>query len=157
MRHFAFAFICIVASDNCAFAQEENPFKDILKAPAELKIAEDDDKPTALRKQLYNAAHAEIRTRYNYWLQGVGEIDGLLDSVNRFHNVREEIEPKSDPRRNLEQKIAYFLELEKQSTTIQLTNAKLHAHREIDKREATSFRIAAQLELERLKKSASAN
>ncbi len=91
-------FILLVAAStfvlgNFAGAQVNNPFADVLKSPSELKVDEKDDEPTALMKRCFNAAHNEMRIRYNYWLQDVGEIDGFLASIERLHKVRIEMGP----------------------------------------------------------------
>jgi hypothetical protein len=149
MRFFAIALVAM-CTVNSAYAQEDNPFANILKTKTELKSVGTDDKVTELLKQSYNATHAEIRTRYNYWLQGVGEFDGLLDSINRFQSIRVEVEGKPDARRFAEQKVSFAKEIEKQSDTAK-SNGHLAAQGDIDKRAATSFRLAAELEVERLK------
>ena len=139
-----FAICCL----NCAIGQEENPFGDILNRPTTIDILDTDDKLTILLKRSYNATHAEIRSRYNYWLQGIGELSALLDAIDRFHSLRIETAPKRNARRSSEQKLAFAEEIERQCAT---SKVRFEAIREINQRAATAYRISVELELERLR------
>ena len=146
-----FAAVIVILAANPSLGQQFDPYSSILQAPTEIQRSDTDKRMMALLKEGYNATHVEIRTRYNYWLQGLGDISGLLDSINRFHLLRLEIEGEPDVRRFAEQKLAFAKEIEAQ-TARGKSKAKFEAIREIDECSTRAFRIAAELELERLKK-----
>ena len=83
----------------------------------------------------------------------MGDVDGLLDSITRFQAVRAAIEPKPHPRRFAEQKVAFAGEIEKRCATIKLSKSKYQALIDIDTSAATSYRIQAELDLAKLKRS----
>ena len=147
-----FAVVIMILAANPSLGQQVDPYSSILQAPTEIQRSATDEKTIALLKEGYNATHVEIRTRYNYWLQGVGEISGLLDSINRFHSLRLEIEGKANVRRFAEQKLAFAKKIEAQ-TAKGRSKANFESIRQIDVCSARAFRIAAELELERLRKS----
>ncbi len=150
MRFFILAVTLTVAFANSAVAQIENPFADVLKRAAEIEVVDTDGRHTTLLKQSFNTAHKEMRIRYNYWLQGVGEIDGLLQSIDRLHKIRLEVGPAANELAFVEQKLAFAREIETQCAKAN-SKAKYEAIREIDEASATAFRIRAELEIEKLK------
>ncbi|QDT88819.1 hypothetical protein [Gimesia algae] len=149
---FPFAIVIVILAASPSMGQQADPYSTILQSPSEIERSDTDDRTIMLMKESYNATHTEIRTRYNYWLQGVGEISGLLDSVKRFHLIRLEIEGKADKRKFVEQKLAFAKTIEAQ-TAKGKSKAEYEALREIEKCSARAFRIAVELELERLRKS----
>jgi hypothetical protein len=150
MRFFILVVALIVSSSNSAVAQIENPFADVLKRSTEIEVVDTDGQQTALLKQSFNAAHKEMRIRYNYWLQGVGEIDGLLQSIDRLHNIRLEVSPAASELAFVEQKLGFAREIETQCEKAN-SKAKYAAIREIDEASATAFRIRAELQIVKLK------
>lgn len=150
MRFFILALVMIVAFANSAAAQIENPFADVLKRPIEIEVVDTDSQQTTLLKQSFRAAHKEMRIRYNYWLQGVGEIDGLLQSIDRLHKMRLEAGPGASELAFVEQKLAFAQEIETQCEKAN-SKAKYEAIREIDEASATAFRIRTELEIVKLK------
>jgi hypothetical protein len=148
MLAFPFLLVAFVALHWSA-VQAADPFVDILNQVTEIGPAAADEKTTALLKQGYNATHAEIRVKYNYWLQGTGSADGLIAAIDRFHALRLEIEPGIDRRECARQKLAFAREIEKRCPETRSQN-KYQALCEIDEAAAKSFRLAAELEFERL-------
>ena len=114
MRSFILAVMLIVVFANSAVAQIENPFADVLKESAEIEVVDSDSLETTLLKHSFNAADKEMRIRYNYWCQGVGEIDGLLQSIDRLHKIRLEVGPAASELAFVEQKLAFAKEIETQ-------------------------------------------
>ena len=132
-----------------AVAYAADPFSEILKRRTVIAPAEGDDKMTELLKLGYNAVHAEIRVKYNYWQQGVGDADGLIGAIERFHALRLQIEPGADRRECLRQKLAFARQIEEECPKTK-SQSKYQALCEIDEAAAKSFRLAAELELQQL-------
>jgi hypothetical protein len=151
MRFFILAVISIPAFSNSAFTQIKNPLADVLMTPAEIKLVDSDDRETTLLKQSFNAAHHEMRIRYNYWLQDIGDIAGLLHSIDRLHELRLAIGPATSELEFLEQKLAFAKELETHCEKAN-SKAKSEAVRQIDEASTKAFRIRTELEIARLKK-----
>jgi len=149
MRFFILVLVLMVSLANSAVAQIENPFADVLKRSAEIQAVDTDSQQTTLLKQSFNAAHKEMRIRYNYWLQGIGEIDGLLQSIDRLHNIRLEVGPAANELAFVEQKLGFAREIETQCE--KANSKKTKAIREIDEATATAFRIRAELQIVKLK------
>ena len=149
---FPFAVVIVLLATSPSIGQQVDPYSSILQSPTEIQRSDNDDRLTLLLKESYNATHTEIRTRYNYWLQGVGEISGLLDSIKRFHSIRLELEAKADKRKFVEQKLAFAKTIEAQ-TAKGKSKARYEAIREIEECSARAFRIATELGLEELRKS----
>jgi len=150
MRFFILVLVLMVSLANSAVAQIENPFADVLKRSAEIQVVDTDSQQTTLLKQSFNAAHKEMRIRYNYWLQGIGEIDGLLQSIDRLHNIRLEVGPAANELAFVEQKLVFAREIETQCEKAN-SKEKSKAIREIDEATATAFRIRAELQIVKLK------
>ncbi len=150
MRLILLAVVATLAFPISALAQSANPFANVLNSPAVLKVAENDDQQTGLLKQCFNAAHNEMRIRYNYWLQGISEIDGLLASIDRLHKLRVEIVSTASELEFVEQKLAFVKEIESQCAKAN-SKAKFEALREINEASASAFRMRVELELAKLK------
>ncbi len=150
MRLILLAVVATLAFSISAHAQNENPFDDVLNTPAVLKVAENDDQKAGLRKQCFNAAHNEMRIRYNYWLQGIGEIDGLLASIAQFHKLRAEIGPTASEIEFVEQKLAFVKEIESHCAKAN-SKAKFEALRQINEANVVALRLRVELELVKLK------
>lgn len=116
---------------------------------------ENDDERTTLLKRCYNAAHNEMRLRYNYWLQDVGEIDAFLASIDRLHKIRIEVGPATNEVAFIEQKLSFAKEIE---ALCEKANSKTknEALREINEASVSSFRLHIKLELAKLKLAATA-
>jgi len=87
-----------------------------------------------LRKELFNAVLDEIKTRYNFWLQGDGTLPELADCSKRYFNARLEIKDSAiDKLQWCEQKLEFWRYVEKQiqimdedqRTTRTVMNSKL--------------------------------
>ena len=149
MRALLLSVVSIVAFANSAVAQIENPFANVLKSPTELKVIENDDPQTVLLKKTFNASHREMRVRYNLWFQDIGDINVLLQSIERLHKFRLEIGPTTREIAFVEQKLAFAKELE---THCEKANSKANFEsiRAINEASANAFRIRAELELLKL-------
>jgi len=149
MRALLLSVVSIVAFANSAVAQIENPFANVLKSPTELKVIENDDPQTVLLKKTFNASHREMRVRYNLWFQDIGDINVLLQSIERLHKFRLEIGPTTSEISFVEQKLAFAKELE---THCEKANSKANFEsiRAINEASANAFRIRAELELLKL-------
>ena len=150
MRFFILAMVAMVVFADAAVAQHENPFADVLLKSTKIEVVDTDDEQTVLLKQSFNAAHREMRLRYNYWRQGVGEIDGLLGSIDRLHKLRLEVGPAGSEVAFVEQKIAFAMEIESHCKK-ENSKAKYEAIRDIDEASAMAYRIRAELELAKLR------
>lgn len=149
MRTILLTIIATLAFSTSAFAQSENPFNDALNRPVVL-LVENDNKPTTLLKRSFNAAHNEMRIRYNYWLQGIGEIEGLLTSIDQLHRLRVEIGPTASELEFIGQKLAFVKEVESHCEKVN-SKAKYEAIRQIDEASVAAFRMRIELELVKLK------
>ena len=149
MRIFILAVVSIIAFSKPVIAQVENPFADVLKTPVEIKVTDSDDRHAALLKQSFNAAHKEMRIRYNYWIQDVGEIDGLLNSIDRLHKIQLEIDPATSELAVVQWKLAFAKEIETQCEK-ESSKAKYEAIRQINEASAKAFRIRTELDLVKL-------
>jgi hypothetical protein len=148
MRLFSLAIV-VAAAFHGGIARGEDAYSDILLRPTVLAPDAGDDKAAALLKELFNATHAEVRIKYNYWQQGVGNADGLIDAIERFHTVRLEREPMGDHHEFLRQQIAFVKKLEGECPGTK-SNSKYQALVEIDEAALKSFRLASELALTRL-------
>lgn len=131
-------------------AQSENPFETVLRLPMILKVAENDEPQSKLAKLCFNAAHKEMRIRYNYWTQGISEIEGLLASIDRLHKLHLQIGPIANELEFVEQKLAFVKEIESRCEKAN-SKAIFEALREIDEASVAAFRIRLELELANLK------
>ena len=151
MRFPLYFVAAVIGFSSSAVAQIDNPFADVLARPAEIKVLDTDDEQTRLLKQCFNAAHNEMRQRYNYWLQDVGDIDGFLHSIDRLHKIRIEISPDTSEIACVQQKLAVIREIEAHCEKGN-SKAKYESLRVINEASANAFRIRTELELAKLKR-----
>ena len=156
MRFILLIAVSTFVLANSAYAQIHNPLADVLRSPSELKVAESDDQPTALMKRCFNAAHKEMRVRYNYWLQDIGEIDGFLASIERLHKIRIEMGPATNEITFVEQKLAFAKEIESLCEKAN-SKTKREALRQINEASTAAFRVHTELELAKLKIASASN
>ena len=112
MRFILLVVVATLAFSTSILAQSENPFDDALDRKAVLKVAENDNQPASLLKRSINAAHNEMRIRYNYWVPGIGEVDGLIASIDQLHRLRGEIDTTTSELEFIEQKLRFVKEVE---------------------------------------------
>lgn len=141
----------VIGFSSSVGAQIKNPFANILGRPAEIKVLDTDDEQARLLKQCFNAAHNEVRQRYNYWLQGIGEIDGFLHSIDRLQSIWIEVSPDTGEIACVKQKLAFIKKIETQCEKGN-SKAKYEALRVINEASVIAFRVRTELELAKLKR-----
>lgn len=150
MRIFVFVAVLIPAFSGPTFAQIKNPYADVLQRPTTIAVNDNDSQQTTLLKRSFNAAHNEMRIRYNYWLQGVGEIGGLLSAIERFHQTRLEVGPAASEIAFVEQKLTFARRIETQCKK-EKSKARKESLRAIDEASAIAFRIRTEQMVFKLK------
>ena len=150
MRFLILPVMAIITFSNSALTQGENPFAEVLRRPTVIEVLDADDVQTKLLKQCFNAAHNEMRLRYNYWQQGIGDIDCFLQSIERLHKMRLEVSPDLGEIACVQQKLAFIEDIESQVAKGN-SNAEYEAVREINEASVTAFRVRTELEIAKLK------
>jgi len=150
MRFLILPVVSIIALSNSALAQGENPFADVLRRPTVIEVLDADDVQTKLLKQCFNAAHNEMRFRYNYWQQDIGDIDCFLQSIERLHKMRLAVSPDLSEIACVQQKLAFIKDIESQCAKGN-SRAESEAVREINEASVTAFRVRTELEIAKLK------
>ncbi len=151
MRLSLYFVMAVIGLSSSVEAHVDNPFADVLARPTEIKVLDTDDEQTRLLKQCFNAAHNEMRQRYNYWLQGIGDIDGFLNSIDRLQKARIEISPDTSEIVCVQEKLAFIREIEAQCKK-ENSKAKYESIRVINEASAKAFRVRTELELAKLKR-----
>ena len=143
-------FIVTVCAFNVSIAQE-NPYENIvMRGHPPMDVVEGDDKTRTLLKQGYNATFAEVRIGFDQWCFGNAELDGLLESLDRFQVYRVELEGEMDKLKFATQKLAFVKDIEDRCAKGK-SKARFESIRIMDELRATSYRISTELEIERLK------
>ena len=154
MRLIAMGIFALSMFANDACGQEdvtlsiqENEWP-VIARHAEFKPDKSDSKIEALLKQCANATNLELRTRYTYWLQGTGEIDGLVDCIKRYQLLRIEIESMPDLEELKKEELDLAVRLEKQAKL--LVNHGKRAKYEIAETAAAAYKLSIMIEITRL-------
>ncbi len=154
MRFMSALLLVISVFVSSAFGQEdvsislkESEWPPIARY-AEFESDNADSKIEALEKQCANATNLELRTRYTYWLQGTGEIDGLIDCIKRYQVLRIEIESMPDLNKLKREELELAARLEEQAK--RLTKSGKRAKYEIAEATAAAYKLHLMLEIARL-------
>lgn len=142
--------LALIAAGNLATAQD-SPYEKIpTRVGQPMLISDGDEEGRALLKECYNVTYAEIQIRYNYWLQGIGDVDDLLDNLIRFQEYRIELEGEMDKLKFAEQLLAFVKELEEQCKRGK-SKIQFESDRTTQEARIRSFLSATKLEVARLR------
>jgi hypothetical protein len=105
------------------------------------------DKPiTKLLKQRHNAVLLELRRRYTYWLQNVGELSHLTETARRLMAARLAIGGVENDRVRMLKELAELSQVFEAQAGI-LSEKYRGAKASVDVAHATSFRLDIEIEL----------
>ena len=137
----------LVAQDEDDLSIQEKDWPDMAKS-VQIKIEASHNEVEKLQIELLKARNDEVRHRYTSWLQGVGNIEGLLAAIDRYHNARIDVYPTSNVDGLLSEKLDLAKRIEKQAKLISRRSAE-HATAPI----AThAYRLTVDLEIAKRKK-----
>ena len=133
-----------------AVAQQPDPYLTIGE-PHVMNLLADDSEITKLQKQYYDACHSELRIRFNYWNQGVGEVENLFQALDRFHEYCVSCDAVPDKKLWLKYKVNFAERIESQTSNgiraKRLTQAKFN----IEKASCTAYLTRHKLQLARIR------
>lgn len=100
-----------------------------------------------LKLEYMKAANTELRSRYTYWLQGMGSFEDLTTSIDRYHDARANGIPMADTESLLAEKLNLAKRIEKQAGIIY--EKKRSAEYAIAPKAAKTYRLRIEIEIAR--------
>jgi hypothetical protein len=132
---------------NVAYSQDPSGMPKILRL-GNLKVLETDTALETLRKKSFNASRKEIHARINLWSQQIASIDGVIDSLERFHQLRMDVESMPDETEYASDRVETAKYLLRKCESLKPRRAVL---KETDLIILTSYQLRCELEAELLK------
>ncbi len=117
---------------------------------AQIKIEDSRNDFEKLQIKLLNATNHELRHRYTFWLQGIGNIEGLIAAIDRYHNARIDANPTSKVDALLAEKLDLAKRIEKQA--ILISEVKRGAEHATAPIATHAYRLSVDLEIAKRKK-----
>lgn len=93
---FAITIIFIVFHLTGTLAAQDIPTTPKILRLENVEVPETDTAINKLRKKSFNATRNELHARINLWSQEIFSIDGVIDSMERIHKLRIDIETMPD-------------------------------------------------------------
>jgi hypothetical protein len=104
----------LIAQDKDDLSIQEKDWPDMAKS-VQIKIEDSHNEMEKLQIRLLKATNDELRHRYTFWLQGIGNIDGLINAIDRYHNARIDVNPTANVDALLAEKLDLAIRIEKQA------------------------------------------
>ena len=138
----------LVAQDKDDLSIQEKDWPDMARS-AQVKIEDSHNDVEKLQIELLKATNDELRHRYTFWLQGTGDIGGLIAAIDRYHNARIDANPTSNVDALLSAKLELAKRIEKQANII--SEVKRSAEHTTAPVATHAYRLSVELEIAKRK------